>query len=213
MTDLTKQFNDTLELLAKVIIPKRYRCISLCDFNPEYDKLKRLTNLIINAKRKENPIPMLKSFDNIILPFKDINFDFCKSNNSVYVGCIYDAIDEIKNPKGVFKYINASIHLKLLEKYDARTISCIILDVMIYCIINNIEINVIDLVWLNWNLLLKHKGEYPGKWPLTKNILKQAMPDGYMKDIILKAIEQEEGTREIEYTYSIVDIVEKLRLN
>ncbi len=94
-----------------------------------------------------------------------------------------------------------------MEKYDARTIACIMLDVMI----NNIEINVLSLI--NVDFQLKNKIEYNNKWGETKDNFKEAMSDGYMKDIIMKAIEQEEGTQVINYTYSIVDIVEKLRLN
>lgn len=208
MTDSTKLFNDTMDLLVKVIIPKMYRHISMCEFNPEYDKLKRLTYLILNAERKENSIPLLKMYDNIILPFKDMKFDYCKSKNSVYVNCLYEAIDELEYPKDVFKFINASIHLKLMEKYDSRTISCIILDVMIYCIINNIEINLMDLIKIDYQL----KDKSNDNWTNTKNNFKEAMSDGYMKDVILKAIEQEESTQSILYTYSIVDIVNQLKL-
>lgn len=207
MADTTKLFNDTIDLIGKIIIPKRYKHVSLYENSPEYDKLKRLTHLILNAERKENSIPLLKTFDNIILPFKDIKFDYSKSNNSVYMYCMYDAIDELDNSKKVFKFINASIHLKLIEKYYSRTITCIILDVMIYCIINNIEINLMDLI--NVDLQLKDKPE--DKWTETKNNFTEAMPDGYMKDVILKAIEQEDMVRKIPHTYSIVDIVNQLK--
>lgn len=204
MTDLTKQFNDTLELLADFIIPK---CVSMEKNSTEYGKLERLTHLIINARIVKNSIPCFGLYDIVVLPFKDMIIEFCEKNNSFYICPLYDITDEIRCPKDVFKYI----HLKLMEKYDAKTISCIILDVMIYCIINNIEINIVSLI--NVDFQLKNKVEYNNKWEETEYNFKEAMPDGYMKDVILKAIEQEEGTQVINYTYSIVDIVEKLRLN
>ena len=211
MTDTTKLFNDTMELLADIIIPEQYKCVSMCENSIECDKLKRLADLIINARRIENPVPCFRLFDVVVLPFKDIKFNFSKTNNSFYVYYSHGVIDKLTYPEDVFKYINASIHLKLKEKYDSRTITYIILDVMIYCIINKIEINILSLIDVDLNL--KEKEKYNNNnWVDTKNNFIEVMPDGYMKDVMLKAIEQERICQKIPHTYSIVDIVNSLKL-
>lgn len=210
MTDAKKLFNDTMELLTDLIIPEGYEIVARSENSTEYSKLERLTHLIMNAKKIKNPLPCFGLYDVVVLPFKDMKIEFCKENNSFFACFLYDVIDEITCPKDVFKYIYISIHLKLMEKYDSRTITCIILDVMIYCIINKIEINILSLI--NVNYQLNDKSEYNYKWGNTKKIFKEAIPDGYMKDIILKAIKQEQWNEEIEYTYSIVDIVNQLKI-
>ena len=84
---------------------------------------------------------------------------------------------------------------------------------MIYCIINNIEINILSLINVDYHLKEKEKYNNNNNWVDTKNNFIEAMPDGYMKDVMLKAIEQERMCLKIPHTYSIVDIVNQLRMN
>lgn len=175
------------------------------------DKVNELTYLILNAKREENKIPMLKMFDNIILPFKDMNFCFDKVNKTLFIHTIYGHIEGLDWPGKMFKYIYTTIHLKMMDKYEVVSIANVIVDVMIYCIVNNVEVSLINLISLDWIGLLKDKSKFDEKWIDTKNNFKEAMSDGYMKDVILKAIEQEEETQYIRYSYSIVDIVNQLK--
>ena len=207
----TTQFEEACKTMKGVIIDKRYQY--LVDCNPQIIKLKELTRRILSGKRVETPLPIRKVYDEIITPFKDMLFTISKTRGNLFVSCMYEDIDELEYPNKVFKYIYTSIHLKLEEKYDINTISCAMLDVMIYCIIHEIEINVMDFINVNWNEMLKKKPISYVEWCETEDKFNKAMSDGYMKDIYLKALEQEIHTSIVEYTYSIVDIAESMRLN
>lgn len=206
-----KEFKKEFELLTNVILPKIYH-IFMCEDSVEHDKMNILCSLIMSAKREEEKIPVFSGFDVVILPIKDICFTVDKEYGSLFIHTIYGHIESLDYPGDVFKYIRASIYLKMNGNCDIRTITNMMIDVMIYCIINNIEINLIDLIKLDWNKKFTKK-PYDNQWYDTKNNFKKAIPDGYMKDILLKAIKQEKYSQVVQYTYSIVDIVEKLRLN
>lgn len=204
------QLESTIKLLMNTIAPKHTYILN-DGGSPEYDKLKNLAYLIMSAEMKENSN---SDYYTVVLPFKDIQFECCKENNSLSITTIYDAFYINDNfppffpPSKVFKYIYNSIYLKLLKRYCVRTITCVILDVMIYCIVERIEIKIMDLINLNWNEILKEKPKYSY---FTKCNFDKAMPDGYMKDILFKAVEQEERNQKLQRTYSIVDIVNQLK--
>lgn len=204
-------FDEAYKLMKDVLIDKLDIWIT-CD-GPVCEKLAELTRIILNAERIEDNMSNIKNFDIIILPFKDIKFRFHKTYKSLFISTIYPDIDKLDFPNKVFKHIITSIHSKLKEKYNTKIITCAIIDVMIYCIINEIEINVMDFINVNWGEMLKKKPISFSKYLTTKLKFDDVIPDGYMKDILSKAFDQEVYNALMHYTYSIVDIAESMKLS
>lgn len=96
---------------------------------------------------------------------------------------------------------------------DLKIVSKAWNEMLKYAVDNQIEIDLFKILYSlfeenKYQLIFHDKGYFLFEIVETKANFNKAMPDGYIKDIIMRAFDQEiECSHDTQYTYSILDII------
>lgn len=177
----------------------------------QHMKFKTLINEIKKCERIETPPAY--TWDDLKVPFKDLPIAITHKDNDLLIQIPTDGNNKFsydsRNPRKVLceHWIDS---LGMDDSYITSLVN-VFIDIMLYSVRNNrkIELKKIGMITKEqWKRIFKPKTFTTKDLEDTKNKFKETMPDGYMKDIYLKAIDKEiEDSKINQYTYSILDLL------
>lgn len=156
--------------------------------------------------------PPAYTWDDLKVPFKDLPIAITHKDNDLLLQIPTDGNNK-------FSYDSRNPRKMLCEHWidslgmDGSYITSLInvfIDIMLYSLRNNKEIELKKIGMITkekWKQMLKPKTYTRADLEDTKNKFNKVMPNGYMKDIYLKAIDKEIEESKINYTYSIIDLL------
>lgn len=178
--------------------------------NNQHMKFKTLINEIKKCERMETPPTY--TWADLKIPIKDLSIAIKQKDNDLLILIPTDGNNK-------FSYDSGNPRKKLCEHWidslgiDDSYITSLInvfIDIMLYSVRNNrkIELKKIGMISKEqWKQILKPKLYTLFDLEDIKNKFNDVMLDGYMKDIYLKAIDKELEESKIQYTYSIIDLL------
>lgn len=177
-------------------------------------KFKTIMNEIRKCERIETPSTC--SWVGLKVPFKDWQWGLSYNFDDLVFQTPTDGNNKFgynsKNPRK--KLCEHWIDSLGIEQEYMTTLINVFIDIILYSLKNNetIELKKLGMITKEqWKQILKAKSFTTKDLEDAKMKLKEAMPDGYIKDIYLKAINKEIEESKIKYTYSTIDIINLMK--